>query len=307
MSSAQRLLNAALLGAGGLFCARVVLQWVVLPLDFSLPGPLVAALGAALAAQAVVNARRARCASLGGPAGCAPEPAPSAELGLRGGLGLAAGAVAAASAVCSGLGWTLAAAALLVAALGLGAWAQGWQARARRHWALLGLVVLLPPVPIVARVPLLAAMARLGAALAWGMARALGHSATLDDTFVRGPEFYIKVIDSCSGFYMVVMFLVIALTFAAQRSWGRRAGGAVLAVAVPLGLLLNGARLTTIFILGQRDPATVAVDTLAHDLPGIVLFGLGVALLAGLGRLVARRGARSKPAGPTSHSGVAQR
>jgi len=285
------------LASSAVFCARLAQQWSILPLDFSLPGPLVAALLVVLGLRAVRQRRVLARAAAAQPAGAPPVPAAT----HRGPGAFLLGLTLLCCATAAGLaawGHTLAAGPLLVVALALTARFTGWGPWLRRRWPLAGLALLLAPVPIPARVPLLSALARLAAALAWVMARLTGLGATLDGIFVRTPEFYIKVIDSCSGFYMVLMFLVVALTVSALRRWPGSVGGPVVALAVPLGLLLNAARLTVILTLGQRDPAMVAVDTTAHDLPGVLLFAVGVALLVLLGRLLAARRLRQLDAGP---------
>ena len=252
------------------YLLRVGHAWAVLPLDLSMPGPLVLVLVIMLLAREARTKAEERRAD--------PRPAPCLAATL---LCIGSGALALLLAL---LGWPLVAAPLLPVALGSAWWALRGQQHARRRAIVLSLLIFAPPLSVDARNLVQPPLTRLGAVIASLIATLAGLSPERNGSLVQTSEFYIEVIDSCSGFYMVLMFLIVCLTMIHLRRWRGPRAWIVVGLAAPLGLLLNGLRLAAILILGHYHPKEVIDSTLAHDSPGILLFALGVAILALIGR-----------------------
>jgi exosortase/archaeosortase family protein len=85
------------------------------------------------------------------------------------------------------------------------------------------------------------------------------------------------VVEECSGFSALYAAVTVALVLAyLSRSWVRRV--VILAVAFPLAILCNVARVVTLAILGEAHGYDV-LDTPIHPLSGYASFVLGLALL----------------------------
>lgn len=173
-----------------------------------------------------------------------------------------------------------------------------WRGRdaAGTRLAAFALLAFVAPLPVELLRTLQPRLSLLGATVAQLVGHVGGIAPVRTGWRVSTATFYIEVVDSCSGLYMVLMFGVIALVLVQVGGWRGRAAAGVLALAPPLGLLLNATRLSLLLLLGHRDPR-LADSTLLHDLPGALLFALGVLVLYGVGRgLTPRR----RPAGVSS-------
>ncbi len=244
-------------------------QWTSQPLDFSLPGPLVLGLVLLLALREGARPRPA--------GGLRLDDAAAWLAPLAGMAGVLAAALSLGGRPFGAVFLLPPAVALAIAAI--------WGPRAARvHLGLLGLLWLVPPWPMPLRTALQEQLSLWGAAWSAQLARVLGLAVQRDGIVVWTDQFFIRVIDSCSGLYMILMFLVVAGAFVHLRGLRGLRALRVALLAPALGLLLNTLRLVLILWGGHHWPerfqGDMGADSLSHDLPGLLLFGLGVLVLA---------------------------
>lgn len=185
-------------------------------------------------------------------------------------------------------GWPLLGAPLLPVAVAA-VWAELRGADAVRLRAIpIAMLALLPPLPLELLTRVQPPLTLLGARIATAIGTLAGVEPVRTGNLVQTEHFYIQVVDACSGLYMCLMFLIISMTLAHLRGWRPGRVALALGLSVPLGLLLNGFRLSFLLLLGYRWPE-VEHSTMAHDLPGLVLFVIGLLLLFVAGEGWARR------------------
>ena len=98
------------------------------------------------------------------------------------------------------------------------------------------------------------------------------HEVEGDLVLYRGDRF--QVIEGCSGFKSTVSLVLAAIVYADRTVRGPWAKASVIALAVPIGILMNAVRVT-ILITGR-----IPSDSDAHTTYGILAIVVGVVVLA---------------------------
>ncbi len=84
--------------------------------------------------------------------------------------------------------------------------------------------------------------------------------------------------ETCSGVSTLSTLVIYAILIGVILSLPNRTVAIVSALTIPLSIALNGARIAWISVLGERGGTPLAMGPM-HDVAGIVVFGVGYALL----------------------------
>jgi exosortase len=217
-------------------------------------------------------------------------------------LGLSAATVA-----LSAAGWALREPIFGSMGLWLGAAALAgiWLGARTARRALLPLFPLVFVAPLTRDLPahLEAVLQRLSAGSAVFWLGLFGTPVTRRGVVLETPTFQNVVDDTCSGVSTLSALAILTLLLGLIVGLRDRRTVLAMALAVPLTLAINGARIAWISVLGEAGGAELALAR--HDLTGWVTFGTGYALLL-LGVLALRRGQSAKITASTSESGPSQ-
>ena len=126
------------------------------------------------------------------------------------------------------------------------------------------------------------------ASLATLLLRLAGVSAVQAGSLIYLPHLTMRVDDTCSGLRSLLSLVALATLWTSllPAATGRWRKLAVAAAAIPISLVANMVRimlLTVIALIWGR----AAAEGILHSGSGIVVFGIAVACLAGLGRVLA--------------------
>lgn len=114
-----------------------------------------------------------------------------------------------------------------------------------------------------------------------------GNLIMLAETLVDGAPFAIDIANPCSGLRSVFALLALAVCYGywTLRTWRFRA--VLAAVAVPLAVLGNVARILSICVVAKMADGEFAAG-FYHDFSGFVVFGVAMAFMVGIGGLLAK-------------------
>ena len=192
---------------------------------------------------------------------------------------------------------------LWAGALVLGA--LGWE-RGRGHWAPVLHLVFMLPLPQVLEWTTTLHLQTVSAGLGVALARAAGVPVLLDGHVIDLGVWKLQVAEACSGLryiFPILSFSYLVAILYRGPLWHR---AILLAMAAPLAVGLNAARIGVIAVLVDRHGIAQAQGAL-HLFEGWMVFGLCLALLAltaaGLGRL---RGAGAGPVLDLDASGLGE-
>jgi exosortase len=175
-----------------------------------------------------------------------------------------------------------------VAALGATAWALfGRRAlvAAAAPWLVLFLMC---PLPGRVQNALTVPLKQTAALFATGMLDLTGHQVTLEGNLIRMPGIHdLWVADACSGIRSLISLVTLAILacFAWRRPWPLKA--AVVVLAVPIAVLVNGIRIWLTGVIAARW-GTGAAESFFHFFEGFALFALAGLLLWGTALLLDR-------------------
>ena len=145
------------------------------------------------------------------------------------------------------------------------------------------LLAIPPPTLVVTALtlPLQTMASRIGeATLAAG-----GVPVVRDGNLLRLPSATLEIAEACSGLRSLLSLgaLAVLLAWATQRSWPKRA--LMVAAAVPIAVVVNGLRVAATGFACELWGRAAAADPW-HTLTGWLTFGVAMALLMSLGRLM---------------------
>lgn len=105
-----------------------------------------------------------------------------------------------------------------------------------------------------------------------------GNLIALADTFIDGTPFAIDIANPCSGLRSIfaLMALSVCYGYLTLRTWRMRA--ALFALAIPLAVLGNIARIVSICVVAKTADATFATG-FYHDFSGYIVFIVAILLM----------------------------
>jgi EpsI family protein len=129
----------------------------------------------------------------------------------------------------------------------------------------------------------------LSARIATKLLRGVGIPALLSGTTIAIPTRSLDVLRECSGVSQLIalMAMVLPAAYLWLGTFVRRA--ALIAIAIVVGYATNGARITLIGWLAEKQISDSNPDTFFHTFQGLVIAALGYAVIGGCLALLARR------------------
>ena len=127
-----------------------------------------------------------------------------------------------------------------------------------------------------------------------------------DGYLIDIPEGRFEVAEACAGLRFLIAAIVFSCLFAVlmYRSWPRRAF--YIALSIAAAILANGMRAFGIIYYAHLSGSAAAAEA-DHILYGWLFFSLVIALLIGLGMLLAEKGERPSPVPPPAGEGAVPR
>lgn len=186
--------------------------------------------------------------------------------------------------------------ALLGLVLCVGGWRMG-----RAYFGPIVLLVFMVPLPLISIAHLNYELKHVAASGSAALVNLLpGADVQLDGSFASwaGPQPGSMMIgEACSGLRGIVTMTWIAAVLAARRGLTRPARSTLLAAAIPAAVVINVVRVAVLLGLGRAVGVdTVAPETTAHELVGIVCFAGGIAALCAMDSLLRKADFRFPPA-----------
>jgi EpsI family protein len=125
--------------------------------------------------------------------------------------------------------------------------------------------------------------------LAAGGLSSLGVAVRRDGFLLTLPSGGLNVVEACSGVRSVTALVAVACFLAHLRGFGVRRGLLTLVLSVPVIVLVNALRVTITGLL-QEYAGRDAIAGWKHEALGFAMVLVGLALVAGITRLLAGRG-----------------
>jgi len=137
------------------------------------------------------------------------------------------------------------------------------------------------PLPTLVYLPLSARLQMVSSILAGKSLDLLGVPAIREGNIITLPTTQLEVIEACSGIHTLFALLAVA-TLAGYLLRSRKAERLLISLsAIPLAILLNAARITSLGVLSYQVGPDAAAG-FAHMTTGVVIFAIGCAVILGL-------------------------
>ena len=159
-------------------------------------------------------------------------------------------------------------------------------------------LVFMVPLPSVLLIAASFAMKMWAASLATGMIHAMGIPAVQAGSMIHVPGVSVIVDDTCSGLRSLISLIALSVLWvsllpAGAKRWHKLA---IVVASVPIALAANMARIMILVLTAAIYGSKVA-EGYIHYGSGFVVFGVALAALAGLSRVLAGRSASTAPVG----------
>src|SRR6266851_4724524 len=153
------------------------------------------------------------------------------------------------------------------------------------------------PLPTLVYLPLSARLQMVSSILAGKSLDLLGVPAIREGNIITLPTTQLEVIEACSGIHTLFALLAVA-TLAGYLLRSRKAERLLISLsAIPLAILLNAARITSLGVLSYQVGPDAAAG-FAHMTTGVVIFAIGCVVILGVCK--ATEGLRRATGGPRS-------
>jgi len=137
------------------------------------------------------------------------------------------------------------------------------------------------PLPTLVYLPLSARLQMVSSILAGKSLDLLGVPAIREGNIITLPTTQLEVVEACSGIHSLFALLAVA-TLAGYLLRSRKAERLLISLsAIPLAILLNAARITSLGVLSYQVGPDAAAG-FAHMTTGVVIFAIGSAVILGL-------------------------
>src|SRR5713226_8803551 len=137
------------------------------------------------------------------------------------------------------------------------------------------------PLPTLVYLPLSARLQMVSSIVAGKFLDLLGVPAIREGNIITLPTTQLEVVEACSGVHSLFALLAVA-TLAGYLLRSRKAERLLISLsAIPLAILLNAARITSLGVLSYQVGPDAAAG-FAHMTTGVVIFAIGCAMILGL-------------------------